>query len=131
MPGYVVRGPSQAQQGRVFAGGMPIISIFDYTPPSVSAGSPSVAKISRVAGKDATNVSFTVDEDCQAWMIRLVSSNSDPYTYGTLIESGGALTSGVPQDVEITDDELVAAGGAEGSNLVKIFAQDTAGNWSP
>ena len=30
----------------------------------------------------------------------------------------------------LTDDELVAAGAVEGSNLVKVFVKDAAGNWS-
>lgn len=30
----------------------------------------------------------------------------------------------------ITDDELVAGGGVEGNNLLKVFVKDAAGNWS-
>lgn len=32
--------------------------------------------------------------------------------------------------ISITDDELVAAAAVEGSNILKVFVQDAAGNWS-
>ena len=103
---------------------------YDVIAPTVSAGAPSVAKISRVASKDATVVTFSVDEAVQGWQVRLVPSTGSTYTQGTLIESGGALAASTNQDVEITDDELVNAGGVEGTNTIKIFAQDLEGNWS-
>lgn len=37
---------------------------------------------------------------------------------------------GTNQTITITDAELEAAAGVEGTNLLKIFAQDVAGNWS-
>lgn len=105
--------------------------VTDTTPPLVSITSgPTRSRISRVVGIDSTDVQFVANEDVQAWQIRVVPSSGSPSTAGTLIESGGALSSGASQSSNITDDELIAASGGEGTFIVKVFAQDLAGNWS-
>lgn len=101
----------------------------DTTPPTVNITT-SNAKISRIVGKDAYSISFTLSESCQAYEFRRVAAAGDSRASGTLIGSQRTGTySGTINDT-ITDDELVAAGAVEGANLVKVFAQDTAGNWS-
>lgn len=105
--------------------------LVDTTPPipniTISA---SPTKISRVVGKDASSFTFQANENIQAWQVRFVPSSTSSYTSGTLIESGGAVAANTNINVTITDDEAVAAGALEGFNTVKVFVQDTAGNWS-
>ena len=102
----------------------------DTTAPTIAVSNLTATKISRVAGKDITYVSFTVNEDCQAWKAKLVTSSGATHTQGTLIDSGGDVPADTLYVFDITDDELVNAGGTDGSNTVKVFVQDDAGNWS-
>lgn len=102
----------------------------DTTPPTISVSNLTATKISRVSGKDITYVSFTVNEDCQAWKAKRVSSSGATHTQGTLVDSGGSIPADTLYIFDITDDELVDAGGLEGSNTIKVFVQDDAGNWS-
>lgn len=100
----------------------------DTTPPVVTIDSQDRVKISGQGGVNATNLTFTVNEDHSGYQVRLVSSESATINQGTLVESGGAGTAGVQRAITITDAELIAAGGVEGSNLLKIFVIDMAGN---
>lgn len=103
----------------------------DTTAPVVTLTSASTFKMSDEATKDAYSYSFTTNENIQAWEARVMSSLTAPRTSGTIVESGGAVSAGVPVTGTITYAELVAAGmGAEGAKLIDFFAQDTAGNWS-
>lgn len=102
----------------------------DSTPPVPNITSASSLRMSRVAGKDVYNYSFTANEACSAWQLRLVPAANSPNTAGTLIESGASVASGATVSGSVTDDELVTAGGVSGDNIVKVFLQDTAGNWS-
>jgi hypothetical protein len=103
----------------------------DVTAPTVNITvSPSKTRISRVVGQDVSAFSFSVDEAYQAYKLKVVPGTSSPHTAGTEIEAGGGGSAGVNRDVDVTDDELVAALGAEGANIVKVFCQDNAGNWS-
>lgn len=94
--------------------------------------SQTATTISRVSGKSSLDVTFSGNEAWQAYQIRRVSSPSDPISAGTLVETGTGLN--IPQDqnyvTTITDPELEAASGSEGTNMLKIFLQDIAGNWS-
>lgn len=103
----------------------------DTTPPTptITVGA-SKSRISRVAGQDVTTFTFTVDEDFQAYQLRIVPGGSSPVTAGTLIESGAGGTAGAGKAVDVTDAELEAAGGVAGDSIIKVFAQDLAGNWS-
>lgn len=102
----------------------------DTVAPTIEVSNLTATKISRVSGKDISYVSFTVNEDCQAWKAKKVTSSGATHTQGTLIDSGGSIPADTLFVFDITDDELVGAGGTEGSNTVKVFVQDTAGNWS-
>lgn len=102
----------------------------DTTPPTITVSNLSATKISRVSGKDITYVSFTVNEECQAWKAKRVSSSGATHTQGTLVDSGGSIPADTLYVFDITDDELVDAGGTDGSNTIKVFVQDSAGNWS-
>lgn len=108
-----------------------VVGSSDTTPPIVTLLSgPSLSRMSRVAGKDASDVVFEANEDIQGWQVRLVPASGSPVSAGTLIESGGSVSSGGDVAVTLTDDELIAAGATEGALVVKVFAQDSAGNWS-
>jgi hypothetical protein len=110
---------------------LPHLGVLDVTPPTIDITvSPDLTKISRVAGKDTTTFSFTVNEAHQAYQIRAVPGSSSPVTAGTLIEQGGSGSAGIERAVDVTDDELVNAGLTEGAHVIKVFAQDSAGNWS-
>lgn len=102
----------------------------DTTAPVLSVSNLSATKISRVAGNDITYVSFTVNEECQAWKAKRVSSSGAIHTDGSLVDSGGSIPADTLYVFDITDDELVDSGGAEGTNTIKVFVRDTAGNWS-
>jgi hypothetical protein len=61
----------------------------DTTPPgSINVTSVTVTKISRVAGKDVFDVTFTADEAFTEYQIRRVSDAADTVSMGTLIEQG-------------------------------------------
>ena len=102
----------------------------DTEAPTIEVSNLSATKISRVSGRDITYVSFTVNEDCQAWKAKLVTSSGAVHTDGTLVDSGSDIPADTLFVFDITDDELVDAGGADGSNTIKVFVQDDAGNWS-
>lgn len=102
----------------------------DTTPPTPNLTTGS-ARMSAQTGKDTFPYSFTVDEACQAYQIRVVNSSGDPFPAGTLVEAGGAIAAGGTASGSISYTELVAAALTnEGGMVVKVFVQDSAGNWS-
>lgn len=101
------------------------------TPPVVTVISAGAPKVSAVSGKNAITVTFTVSEDFRAYEVRVVPGSTSLHTAGTLAASGaGTGLGGDVQSVTVSEAALAAAGAAEGNNMVKIFAQDLAGNWS-
>lgn len=108
-----------------------VVGSGDTTAPTLDITvTPTKTKISRISGQDSTDFSFQVNEAYQAYQIRVVPSSSSPVTAGTLLESGSGGAANTNRAVTVTDDEFVAAGGVEGTSVIKVFAQDTAGNWS-
>jgi hypothetical protein len=101
----------------------------DTTAPVINVSGVTATRVSRVAGKDATDVSWTTDEAFVEYEIRKVGNASDGRGAGTQVETA-TVTSRSSHTVTITDDELVAASAVEGSNLLKVFVKDAAGNWS-
>lgn len=99
----------------------------DVVAPITALVSSAKAKLSRIAGWDSTVISWSVDEPCQAWQVRQVASASDPVSQGTLLASGAAVDAGVQQQTTVLSSDLTAGDGAK---LIKVFAQDLAGNWS-
>ena len=83
----------RAAQGRSGQGRSNLFSGSDTTPPgSINVTNVTLTRISRVVGKDATQITFTADEAFVEYMIRKVASASDTRLQGTLVEQ--ALTSG-------------------------------------
>lgn len=139
MPPVIGRQPGGGRRGRpaVAAQRSPTAKIVtqsffvDAIPPVVSITiGPSTTRISRVSGKDLVTFSFSVDQDYQAFQVRVVPSSSSPHTAGTLIESGSGGNLGQNVDIEVTDDELVNADPGEGTKVIKVFAQNSSGGWS-
>lgn len=103
--------------------------VSDSTAPIPTVTVVDVTKISRVVGKDVVNVTFTADEAFVEYEIRRVSSGSDSQAAGNQVETA-SVSSRTSHSIAITDDELIAASAIEGSNTLKIFVKDVAGNWS-
>lgn len=99
----------------------------DTTSPLTVFVSESRSKVSLVAGFEST-IAWTVNEDCQAWQIREVADAATTLgSAGLLVTSGGPVTAGVEQQTVIGGASLTAG---DGARLLKIFAQDLAGNWT-
>jgi hypothetical protein len=100
----------------------------DTTAPVTVFVSGSRSKVSTVTGFTTDTVLWSVDEDCQAWQIREVANASDGIDIaGQTVASGGAISAGAQQSTDIVSSSLSTG---DGSKLLKIFAQDLAGNWS-
>lgn len=103
----------------------------DTTAPTVTiTAGPTRTRMSRQAGADSTDITFESNEAFTAYQVRVVPNSGSAQSAGTLLESGGAGAANTPVVVTVTDDELVAASAVEGSNVLKVFTQDAAGNWS-
>lgn len=97
-----------------------------------------VYKISGVAGWDTAIGSFQSDSAAQAWKVKVVSTTGAVHSSGTQIGStygstgvtGGSLAATTNQSVSINGRDLQVAAGVDGDYIVKVFAQDLAGNWS-
>jgi hypothetical protein len=110
----------------------------DTTVPVVTLDSgPTPAKISKIATKRTSTVTWHTDVHIQAYKVKVVPSSSSIHTAGTQIPTtggstnvtGGATNAATTVTTTIDGADLQTAG-AEGDNVVKIFAQDDAGNWS-
>jgi hypothetical protein len=101
----------------------------DTTAPTANLGTPTRTKISRVVGRDLTTFDITSDEAFVEYQLRVVPLSSSARNEGTLLE-GSTISSTSSFSVDISDDELIAAGGLEGNNVIKAFVKDAAGNWS-
>lgn len=111
----------------------------DTTIPTINitvAASPT--KISKIATFDTTTFSFQSDQALQAWKVKVVPSSGStesagttiPTTAGSTNTTGGALAATTNQSVTIKGADLETASSGDGAKIVKIFGQDTAGNWS-
>jgi hypothetical protein len=100
----------------------------DTTPPVTVFVSETKTRISAVSGFNSTDVTWSVDEACQAWQIREVANATDLIgAAGQLVASGGAVPASTNQVTNIASSALSAG---DGTRLLKIFAQDLAGNWT-
>lgn len=108
----------------------------DTTAPTVAV-TVDVAKVSKIAGKRTATLTITPNSDIQAWKVKVVPASGSINTAGTQIPvtngstnmTGGASGSGVVINATIDGRDLELAG-VEGTNIVKAFVQDLAGNWS-
>lgn len=111
----------------------------DTTAPviTITAG-PDRARISKVAGRNVSVISWKPDSDIQAYKVKVVPDISSLENAGTQIPAaggsvnvtGGAVAADVVVTTEIYGADLEAADAGDGSKQVKIFGRDLAGNWS-
>lgn len=108
---------------------LPVVSI------SVAA---SPTKVSKVAAFDTTTFQFQVDVPVTAWKVKVVpavgsvesAGTTIPTTAGSTSVTGGALAATTNQTVTVKGADLETASAGDGAKIVKVFAQDAAGNWS-
>lgn len=110
----------------------------DTSIPVVTVSAPDVAKISKVATKNTAVFTFSADSDFVAYTVRACEEAS---THGQGTEIGttgasintsgsGAFPASTPITVTITGADLDEATEGDGAKIVKVFVQDTSGNWS-
>jgi hypothetical protein len=78
----------------------------------------------------AANFTLTLDTQGPAGVAGSITAGTQiPTTGGSTNVSGGAVNAATTVTTNIDGADLQTAG-AEGDNVVKIFVQDDAGNWS-
>lgn len=112
----------------------------DTSIPTVTVTNPSVAKISKVEGKDATSFTFTVSEDYIEYKVKLVGSTGATEGTGTQIGTAGgstnvagtgSFTGSTVTTITIKAADLeTASANMNGQNTLKVFVKDTSGLWS-
>ena len=112
----------------------------DTSIPTVTVTNPSVTKISKVAGKDTTSFTFTVNEAFTEYKVKLVGTTGATHTTGTQIPTTGgssnvsgtgSYTSSTVTTVTIKAADLeTATANMNGQNTIKVFVKDSSGLWS-
>lgn len=108
--------------------------------PVVTIVGPDTNIISKIAGKDTSVFNFTVDQHFIEYKVGVVPSSNSTEADATIIgTTGGSLnTSGTgsfdeSKNIQVTvkgADFSDAAGGADGTYIVKVFAKNDANTWS-
>jgi hypothetical protein len=108
--------------------------------PTITITGPDVSVISEQSGKNVATFSFTSNMALKAWKVKLVPGNASAENAGTQIGSangstgmtGTTLAANTAQECKITGSDLsVAAGGADGTYIIKVFGQASANDlWS-
>jgi hypothetical protein len=105
--------------------------------PNVTAG-PTPAKISKQAGKDSSQFTWTVDTTFTEYKVKLVPGTGSTHDQGTQIPTAGGSTfvaasgsfpAATPITTTIKGADLEAAAGSDGSHRIKVFVFDGT-NWS-
>lgn len=108
--------------------------------PTITITGPDVSVISEQSGKNISTFSFTSSMALKAWKVKLVPANSSAHDAGTQIPSTGGSTNmtgttkaaNTSVECKIYGADLSsAAGGADGTYIVKVFGQASANDlWS-
>lgn len=108
--------------------------------PTITITGPDVTVISEQSGKDTATFSFQSSMALKAWTVRLVPANSSDHTAGTQIPSAGGstnmsgttLAANTSKQCTIKGTDLsTAAGGTDGTYIIKVFGQASANDlWS-
>ena len=121
------------------------VVFLDNTLPTVAiTAGPTPKKISKIATKNSSELSFQSSEDFMEYKVCVVAAESNTHDVGVVIGTANSSknTSGVatdvskaypaatPIDVIITGADLEAASPGDGQKIIKIFVKDVAGNWS-
>lgn len=112
----------------------------DTTLPVISITGPDVSKISKIASKDTAAFSFSVDTAFVEYKVKVVPATSSlndagtqiPTTAGSTNMSGtaGNYSASTPISCTIKGSDLETANTGDGAKIIKVFAKDSAGNWS-
>ncbi|WP_217913245.1 hypothetical protein [Miltoncostaea marina] len=113
--------------------------VLDTTAPVVTVGTPSAAKISKVAGYDESVFDWEADEPFEEYKVLVVQSQSATHTQGTQIPttagsanvagSAGGYPAATPITTTVKGADYEAAGG-DADSYVKVFVRDSTGTWS-
>ena len=108
--------------------------------PTITITGPDVSVISEQSGKNIATFSFSSSMALKAWTVRLVPSNASahdagmqiPTTGGSTNMSGTTLAANTSRECKIYGADLSsAAGGADGTYIIKVFGQASANDlWS-
>lgn len=108
--------------------------------PTIIITGPDVNIISEQSGKDTASFSFSSSMALKAWKVKLVPANSSTEDAGTQIPStagstgmtGTTLAANTSQSCTIKGTDLsTAAGGTDGTYIIKVFGQASANDlWS-
>jgi hypothetical protein len=115
------------------------ITLDTTIPVATIQSGPTPAKISKQTGKRTSTVVWQSDSQYDAYKIKVVPATNSIHTAGTQIPTTGGSTNvsgstaNQPALTNVTstiDGADLETAGAEGANIVKVFVQDDAGNWS-
>lgn len=108
--------------------------------PTITITGPDVSVISEQSGKNIATFSFSSSMALKAWKVKLVPANSSAHDAGTQIPSTGGSTNmtgttkaaNTAVECKIYGADLSsAAGGADGTYIIKVFGQASANDlWS-
>lgn len=109
--------------------------------PVVTIVGPDVSIISEVVGKNTAKFNFTADVIFDEYKVGVVPSNNSTVSDVTVIgtDGGSTNTSGsagsypAKTNIEVSingTDFKTAAGGADGTYIIKVFVKNQAGTWS-
>jgi len=105
----------------------------------VNITGPDVSTVSKVAGYNVSEFSFSADAPFVEYKVKVVPSTSSSHDVGTQIPmtAGSTNMSGTgtyvaltPVTCTINAADLETASSGDGLKIVKVFVKDTAGNWS-
>jgi hypothetical protein len=124
----IVQATMPRQRSRIVVVTVTVTAPTDTTPPVTLFVSETQTRVSAVTGFTTTDVTWSADEDCQAWQIRDVTgAPGQTEADGVLVASGGPIAANAQQVTTISSASLSAG---EGAKTLKLFAQDLAGNWT-
>ena len=108
--------------------------------PTITITGPDVSIISEQSGKNVATFSFQSSMALKAWKVKLVPSNSSAHDAGTQIPStagstnmtGTTLAANTSKQCTINGTDFSsAAGGVDGTYIIKVFGQASANDlWS-
>ena len=108
--------------------------------PTITVTGPDVSVISEQSGKNVATFSFSSSMVLKAWKVKLVPANNSAHDAGTQIPTTGGstnmtgttLAASTAKECKIYGADLSsAAGGSDGTYIIKVFGQASANDlWS-
>lgn len=108
--------------------------------PVVTITGPDVDVISKISGRNTSIIGFTVDQDYAEYKVGIVAKNTSEQTECRVIGTTGGSkntsgegtfkgTTSISTSI-VGSDFATAAGGSDGTYIVKVFVKNNAGTWS-